>query len=270
MSERYYISERRELLAAGRAILTGDEARHLCGVMRAKVGDTVSLFTGDGIEYSGQIERISRAEVELAILDSRADDREPELDLTMAVALPKGDRQKWLIEKLTELGVRRYIPLAVERADIKVDDNVLTRLRRQVIEASKQCGRCRLMEILPEMPRRKIAEIFPFEPVPNAANHLANNTANDSLKILCHPISDGAFGQVAFVDLLRHFAKNANGDPILAKHLLLVIGPVGGFTDAEVQAAADDGWPILDLGRQVYRVETAAICAASLFLHLAK
>lgn len=262
MSERYYISEQCELLAAGKAILTGDEARHLIRVMRSKIGDTVSLFTGDGIEYSGRIERIDRSEVELAILDSSADDRELALELTMAVALPKGDRQKWLIEKLTELGVRRYIPLAVERADIKVDDNVLARLRRQVIEASKQSGRCRLMEIFPEMPRRKIAELFPFDPISGAAN--------DSLKILCHPISDGAFGQIAFVDLLRGLPKNRDGDPILPKQLLLVIGPVGGFTDAEVQSALDDGWPILDLGRQVYRVETAAICAASLFLHLAK
>ncbi len=163
----------------------------------------------------------------------------------MAVALPKGDRQKWLIEKLTELGVRRYIPLSAQREDIKVDDKVLERLRRQVIEASKQCGRCRLMEIAPAMTREKIVAAFPPA----------------ELNILCHPISDGQFGQVSFAQL-------AAGFPSVPKSALVLIGPVGGFTDEEVRRAVDDRWPILDLGRQVYRVETAAICAASLFLHL--
>lgn len=271
MSERYYLSERLERLAEGGATLIGSEAQHLIRVMRAKVGDTVRLFTGDGTEYTAQIEKIARTEVELRILESRRDEREPEIELTMAVALPKGERQKWLIEKLTELGVRRYIPLSVERYDIKVDENVLQRLRRQVIEASKQCGRSRLMEILPEAPRRKIAELFPFDADKvNTADAAVSNVEPPPLKILCHPISDGAFGQLAFTDFLARFADPASGALRPPKKILLVIGPVGGFTDAEVREAVDDGWPLLDLGRQVYRVETAAVCAASLFLHLAK
>ena len=257
MSERYFLSERRELLAEGRAVLTDSEARHLIRVMRTKIGDEALLFDGSGKEYRGRVERIGRDEVELAVLETRAPENDPEIELTMAVALPKGDRQKWLIEKLTELGVRRYIPLAVERADISVDENVLSRLRRQVIEASKQCGRVRLMEILPEAGRREIAAQFPFEDPSSPQN------ANETLRILAHPISDGAFGQRSFTDFLEQF--RANGTP---KKILLVIGPVGGFTDAEVQSAVDDGWPLLDLGRQVYRVETAAITAAALFLHL--
>ena len=242
MSERFYLPD----LAPGRpAVLTGPEAAHLGRVMRAKVGDVVYLFSGDGWEYRARVEAIAHSKIDLAVLDRQHDDREPDLDLTMAVALPKGDRQKWLIEKLTELGVRRYIPLSVQREDIKVDDKVLERLRRQVIEASKQCGRCRLMEIAPAMTREKIVAAFPPA----------------ELNILCHPISDGQFGQVSFAQL-------AAGFPSVPKSALVLIGPVGGFTDDEVRRAVDDRWPILDLSRQVYRVETAAICAASLFLHL--
>lgn len=248
MSERFYLpdltSDTEHTPNTG-AVLTGPEAVHLGRVMRAKVGDIVYLFNGDGWEYRARIETIAHSKIDLTILDRRFDDREPDLDLTMAVALPKGDRQKWLIEKLTELGVRRYIPLSVDREDIKVDEKVLERLRRQVIEASKQCGRCRLMEITPAMTRRQILSAFPVA----------------ELNILCHPISDGWFGQVSFADLVKGFTA-------LPQSALVLIGPVGGFTDTEVRQAVDDHWPILDLGRQVYRVETAAICAASLFLHL--
>lgn len=268
MSERYFLSERLELLTRGRAVLTGAEAIHLIRVMRAKNGDEVLLFAGDGFEHLARVEKVGRTEVEFQILKSRQDDREPQIELTMAVALPKGDRQKWLIEKLTELGVRRYIPLAAERFDIKVDDNVLTRLRRQMIEASKQCGRSRLMEILPEMSRRQIAERFPFVPAPIGFDPAP---APRTLKILCHPLADSVFGQISFLELLDRFAPNGMVRSLdLPKKILLVIGPVGGFTDAEVAEAVADGWPILDLGRQVYRVETAAVCAASLFLHFTK
>ena len=220
MSTRYYWEE-----AGGpgseSATLTGDEARHLIRVMRAKPGDEFLLFDGKGYEYRAEAAEIGRGSVRLRILETREVCNDPEIELSAAVALPKGDRQKWLIEKLTELGVRRFVPLETERADIRVDGGVLTRLRRQVVEASKQCGRSRFMEILPPMPRREAAR-----------------------------------------------ACDTEGEWRGAKHFFLAVGPVGGFSDREVQEAADDGWPILDLGKEVYRVETAAITAAALFLHL--
>lgn len=257
MSERYYISESAERLAEGKATLSGAEAIHLIRVMRTKIGDEILLFDGRGLEYLARVIRLGRTEVEFEILKSRPKENEPEIELTMAVALPKGDRQKWLLEKLTELGVRRFIPLTAERQDVKIDENVLLRLRRQVVEATKQCGRLRLMEVCPEMTRRQAAAQYG----PSALS--AENSR--SLALLAHPIADGLFGQLSFVDFLKRFADSKIGYP---KKILIVIGPVGGFTDSEVQEAADDGWPILDLGRQVYRVETAAIVAAGLFLHL--
>ena len=253
MSTRYYWEE-----AGGpgseSATLTGDEARHLIRVMRAKPGDEFLLFDGKGYEYRAEAAEIGRGSVRLRILETREVCNDPEIELSAAVALPKGDRQKWLIEKLTELGVRRFVPLETERADIRVDGGVLTRLRRQVVEASKQCGRSRFMEILPPMPRREAAR----------ACETASRVAPQF--VLAHPVSDGAFGQISFLDFLRR--SFTEGEWRGAKHFFLAVGPVGGFSDREVQEAADDGWPILDLGKEVYRVETAAITAAALFLHL--
>ena len=195
--------------------------------MRAKVGDVVYLFSGDGWEYRARVEAIAHSKIDLAVLDRQHDDREPDLDLTMAVALPKGDRQKWLIEKLTELGVRRYIPLSVQREDIKVDDKVLERLRRQVIEASKQCGRCRLMEIAPAMTREKIVAAFPPA----------------ELNILCHPISDGQFGQVSFAQL-------AAGFPSVPKSALVrsAVSPTTRFAGRSTTAGRSSIWAARSTG----------------------
>ena len=285
MSDLYYIApEERGLLNEGVAVLTGSEAQHLTRVMRKKVGEEADLFDGSGKEYRARIESIARDRVELTVLETREDDREPDLALTAIVALPKGDRQKWAIEKLTELGVRRFIPLDADRADVKFDSSVLERLQRQTLEASKQCGRLKLMDVLPSI---KPAELPGLVEILNAriagksvdeanCSELASAIAERFdgtglfdeiepnaavLRVVAHPISDGAFGQKSFMQLVR-------ARPQAPDAVLILIGPVGGFADHEVQSAVEQGWEPLDLGKQVYRVETAAIVAAALFLHL--
>lgn len=255
MSGHFYISDHLELLLEGKALLTGQEAQHLIRVLRKKIGDEVLLFDGSGREYRSIIQEINKNEIRFSILDTSEKSNAPDLDLTLAVALPKGERQKWLIEKLTELGVRRFIPIKADRADVKVDDAVLDRLRRQIIEASKQCGSLRLMEILPEMSRRDIDDLFPFKD---------QDSENGSLRIFSHPIADGDFGQISFASLIDHLGEKRSR----LREVLVAIGPVGGWTDQEVQDAVNDHWSIVDLGKQVYRVETAAIVLAALFLHL--
>ncbi|NQT14332.1 MAG: 16S rRNA (uracil(1498)-N(3))-methyltransferase, partial [Planctomycetes bacterium] len=113
MTDRYYVQPP---ISGETAKLAGQEAHHLTHVMRASPGSRVILFDGSGIEFSAQVERITRTEVHLAIL-SRADvDRESSPHLTLGAPLPKGDRQRWLVEKSVELGVGRFVPLATARS----------------------------------------------------------------------------------------------------------------------------------------------------------
>lgn len=289
MSDLFYIdpSERRAL-ADGIAVLTGSEARHLTKVLRQKIGDEATLFDGTGKEYRCKITSIAKERVELAVLETREDSREPDVALTAVVALPKGDRQKWALEKLTELGVRRFIPLDAERADVKFDANVRERLERQVLEASKQCGRLRLLEVLPSVSSAELPALVELIEARRAGNSLADDgraglsdaaaklrarfettdlfseigPGSDVLRVVAHPISDGFFGQRSFPELIRSLGDRT------PRSVFLLIGPVGGFSDDEVSAAVAAGWEPLDLGAQVYRVETAAIVAAALFLHL--
>ncbi|MGI6402120.1 MAG: RsmE family RNA methyltransferase [Thermoguttaceae bacterium] len=283
MSDLYFIaSEDQKATSDGLAILRGAEARHLTRVMRKKPGDEAFLFDGTGREYRSRITSIVKDCVELEILETREDDREPEIAVTALVALPKGERQKWALEKLTELGVRRFIPIDCERADVKFDTKVRERLERQALEASKQCGRLKLMTItssigVAELPAlleildaKVNAESSSLSPDAEALRaRLGDETLFDEfkpcdevLRVIAHPLSDGDFGQRGFSELIRDL------DGRVPRGALAMVGPAGGFSHSEVESAVAGGWTPLDLGRQVYRVETAALVAATLFLHL--
>lgn len=225
MSDRFFIDKP----IGETATLAGAEAHHLLHVMRARVGDTVTLFDGSGVEYAASIAATRRSEVACEITERHEVDRELPFELTMGVALPKGDRQKFLIEKLTELGVTRVVPLVTERSVAAPKASAMGKLRRGVIEASKQCGRNRLMVI--------------DEPVP-----LADFLAADH---------GGAAPWFAHPGMEPLVANGAAGDAVVA------VGPEGGFSDPELAAALESGWQAFSLGARILRIETAAQAIAA-------
>jgi 16S rRNA (uracil1498-N3)-methyltransferase len=213
--------------------LDGPEAHHLLHVGRAIVGQEVTLFDGSGVEFAAVIEKLGRSTVELRIVERVEADCELPFTLTVGVALPKGDRQKWLVEKLTELGVTTLVPLATERGVAQPTAGALDRLRRSVIEASKQCGRNRLMRIAePQAWVEWVADL--------------SNEANGR-RFIAHP--NGL--SLSELDLSAR------------QPTCLAIGPEGGFTDAEVAAATAAGWQAVALGPRILRVETAAVALAA-------
>lgn len=236
MSDRYFVEQP---ISGNRATLSGAEAHHLIHVMRATPGTQVTLFDGGGDEFTATVDRIGRAEVELAISERRRIDRELPFELILGVALPKGDRQRWLVEKAVELGVSCLTPLRTQRGVAQPVDQALVRLRRAVIEASKQCGRNRLMRI----------------DQPQAWPDFIAKNPDSACQLLAHPGTGG-----------RTFAELSHDPAILpegTKMVQLAIGPEGGFTDDEVSAAVEAGWLVVDLGPRILRIETAAVLLAA-------
>ena len=237
-SDRYFASP---AIQGAVCALSGPEAHHLIHVMRCKPGDRVVLFDGTGAEFVAQVEEVGRADVRLAILARHPLDRELPVPLTLGVALPKGERQKWLVEKAVELGVARLVPLRTSRSVAQPVEQALARLCRTVIEASKQCGRNRLMEITEPQDWADFVETSRGAP----------------LRILAHP--DGRSRPArpcVFGELWRE------ADPPNAVHL--AVGPEGGFTPEEVALATAAGWQAVSLGPRVLRIETAAILLVAL------
>lgn len=227
MSRRFYSSSPIE---APLALLSGQEARHLSQVMRAKTDEVVFLFDGSGAEFRGQIREVRRDEVEIEILERLEPQRETEWPLTLAVALPKGDRQKVLVEKCTELGVAELIPVQTLHGVAQPNPQAVRRLQRAVIEASKQCGRNRLMRV--GEPQRFTQVVARTKP---------------SLRLLADPAGD-------------------RWDVQLTGPALIAVGPEGGFADGELEQARQHGWQIRSLGPRILRVETAALAMAAALL----
>ena len=218
-------------IAESLVVLDDDEAHHLLHVLRAKAGDEVILFDGSGWEFPARVTRCGKKQIELEIVARAEVDRELPQPVTLGIALPKGDRQKWLVEKAVEMGAAKLVPLETERGVAQPQPQVLDRLRRAVIEASKQCGRNRLMEI---------AE-------PQAWSEWQRQVPAEALRLVAHPTEVG------------DAASRAEAIRTARAGIYLAIGPEGGFSNEEVSGALALHWQPLQLGRRILRIETAAL-----------
>jgi 16S rRNA (uracil1498-N3)-methyltransferase len=229
MSERFYINIP---LHPGPVELTGPEAHHLATVCRLRPGDAICLFNGDGREYPALVRAVARRAVQVEIVSALEPSRELRFTLEVAAPLPKGDRGSFLIEKLTELGVTSFVPLSCERSVVHPREGKLEKLHRQVIEASKQCGRNVLMQT---------CELAAWK-------EYCRPGEGDEISLLAHP---GGTGQMQQVVAMAQ-----------ATAVRIAVGPEGGFTDTEVDLAGSHGWQLVDLGPRILRIETAAIALA--------
>lgn len=214
--------------------LTADEARHLREVLRLKPGDEVSVFDGAGKEFRARVAQARREFAELD-LDEEIQPARPEspLQITLAVALLKGEKFDLVVQKATELGVYKFVPLMTRFADIKLRDESdaskrVARWQRIALEAAKQCGRAVVPEV--EIPS-------PFE---------------SALRNPCFLFSERAGHGIT---------------QITTDKLTIIIGSEGGWSDEELDQARAAGAQIVTLGGRILRAETAAITAAALLQH---
>ncbi|MCR9117503.1 MAG: 16S rRNA (uracil(1498)-N(3))-methyltransferase [bacterium] len=227
MTHRFFHSG---AVSLGEMTLEGPEAKHLAAVMRAKPGDAITLFNGGGSEFTAVIEAIQKRAVTVRITEELAINRELPNELTLCAATPKGDRQKWLVEKATELGVTKLILLQTERSVVKTKEKSVERHERNVIEASKQCGRNRCMQV-------DIADL----------SDVLNAPPENAQRLFGEPAGETKF-----------LSKLAVDQPVW-----VVVGPEGGLSPAEEQQLRDHGWLGVSVGSRILRIETAALALAA-------
>lgn len=212
------------------------EAHHMLHVLRMKKGSEVTLFDGRGNIARGAVELVTKREVDCRVLmRAQAAGAVPE-GVTIAVSPPKGDRLRWMVEKLTELGVQRLILLQTERTVITPGETRLEKLRSAVIAACKQARRPWLMEI------SALADL------PDVLS--TSRGSGDSIR-LAHP------GQQSRGEWWRTQAVEKS---------LLLVGPEGGFCEHEVALAMEAGAQQVAWPGTILRTETAAIVFCGLLL----
>ncbi|MDX6385126.1 MAG: rRNA (uracil1498-N3)-methyltransferase [Blastocatellia bacterium] len=224
--------------------LSAEETRHARDVLRLQAGEEVSVFNGTGREFLCTVQSISRNSTTLSVVAEVGPARpESPLDLTLAIALLKGEKFDLVIQKTIELGVKRIVPLDTERADVRFRDghsseNRLARWRRIALEAAKQTGRAYVPEI--------------SEPV--ACTNLL--TSSRSSARLMFSEREGTSLSAAALGFGEHPSA-----------MIALVGPEGGWSDNEIETARAGGWGIVTLGGRILRAETAGIAVVTLLQH---
>src|SRR5580704_11980926 len=224
--------------------LARDTAAHLAKVLRARSGDELVVFNGDGREFTGAIEAVSGLRVSASIGAARSIDRESPFQLTLVQCVPRGDRMDFIVQKATELGVVRIVPVLSQRSVVRLDASQATskqaHWRSVAVSACEQCGRNRLPSVDTPLP------------LLSYLGGLAQAVAGERRFVLEPERAQGTERAAAPMDLASSAA---------ASRMQVAIGPEGGFAPEELEAFDLSAFSRVGLGPRVLRTETAAIAA---------
>lgn len=216
-----------------------DLLHQLISVFRAKLGDEIILLDNSGFEFKGMIKGIGKEEVLVNIID-KTKKEDVKVGVSVFQSLIKKDNVELVLEKCTETGVVRFVPILAERS-VKSNLN-FERLNKIAKEASEQSGRAKMPQI---------SQIIDFKKAVSMSSE-----EKDAVNLIFHEESDYYCDRLSCA-FLQHFKD--------VKKINIFIGPEGGFSDEEVELAKKGGFYVLSLGDLVLRSETAAI-VSSFFL----
>lgn len=214
-------------------VLETEPSHHLARVLRLGVGDPVTLFDGHGGEYPGEITAVNKKQVEVLTGALLQNTSESPLAIHLGVAISRGERMDWIVQKSTELGVTALTPLATEHTGVKLSGDRATKKiqhwQQVAISACEQCGRNR----------------------PPAVHSLQTLES-----------------WLASTDAERKFVLHHRADSVDAgatpASIALLVGPEGGLSEREIAAAEHSGFTSLRLGPRVLRTETAPLAAIAI------
>jgi 16S rRNA (uracil1498-N3)-methyltransferase len=225
-------------IAGGKITLQGKPLHYLRNVLRAQKGAEIIVFDGGGNEYLSRIDELNAKCSLLSIIDSCRADNESPADITLALGVSKPKSFEFSIQKTTELGVKKFIPLVTERSIPVFNRRRAERTRKIIIEAARQCGRSSFPEL--EEPLK-----FP---------RLIEAAADYGFSIL-------PWEEEEYINLGRTLEKERN------KKVLVIIGPEGGFSRHEADAAREAGVCPVSLGPRILRAETAAAAVCAIIMY---
>ena len=228
--------------------LDAEESHHCANVLRAKVGDHIEVFNGQGAAATAEIVSLQKNCVEMKTLADTHSSR-PKCEITLGLAIPKGKTMDLVMQKATELGAAEIVPLLAERTVVQTPDiNEAAKKREKwrgiVIEAAKQCGQNWLPEVAPlQSPQEFFREEHRYD-----------------FMLIASLQPDARSLKSALAEHFETFAKPP-------KRALVLIGPEGDFTAEEIELAKENGCHPITLGTIVLRVETAAFYCLSVLNH---
>ncbi len=226
-----------------RAPLSNEEAAHALKVLRLKGGESVQALDGEGSMWSAKL-CVTDGKNAYLELESEISNSEAPIDVTVYMGIPKGDKFEFLCQKLTELGVRRLVPVRMERSVAKIEekekDKKLQRFRKIAQEAQKQCGRGMEMDV--------------SDPI--------------SVKELEKRVREHDLTLLLWEEAENYRTRDAYHDNPTCTDIACIIGPEGGISEKEANAFVEAGAKCVTLGPRILRAETAAVTSVSVIMSL--
>lgn len=217
--------------------IVGEDVSHISKVLRMSPGDGIIVCDGEGNDYDAVITSVSKTEVVAEITGKYVCDAEPSVDVTLYQALPKQGKMEYIIQKNTELGVGKIVPVYTKRCVVKPSDKT-ERWNKIAESAAKQCGRGIIPQVMP---------VISF---------------------------DEAIKQMQEYDLalMPYECEEKNGLKSILnsceyKNISIFIGPEGGFDLKEVETAISAGVKTVTLGKRILRTETAASAVLPIIMY---
>ena len=224
---------KKEDIKGDRVEITGGDAAHIAKVLRTEVGETLTLCDGEGCDFYATVTALSKDSVYLTIKETVACTAEPKISVTLFQGIPKQGKMDYIIEKCTELGISRIVPVSTKRSVVKIEDKKseskkLERWRKIAAESVKQCGRGTIPEVTEVMTVSEAINFAKDFDLTLAAYECERETTFRSALSGKSPKTVGIF-----------------------------IGPEGGLDDSEVELFKNAGITTVTLGKRILRTETA-------------
>lgn len=226
------------LISNSTLTLAEPQSHYLSKVLRMQAGRELILFNGEGGEYNAEISVVHKKHVDVSVKEFTTENRQSHLQLELAIGVSRGERMDWVLQKATELGVTKIIPLMTERTEVKLGgeraDKKMDHWQQIIISACEQCQR----NLLPKLSEPKAYSEWVAQ-------------CDAELKFVLH-----------------HRDSKALPQEKTTQSVALLIGPEGGLDEDEIAQAIAKGFSPLTLGPRVLRTETAPVAAISLVQYL--
>lgn len=245
---RFFI-KRENIIDESTILITGDDVRHIANSLRLKPGEEITASTGEGMDYLVEIVELTKEHVRCQVLHAGAAESEPKLQVTLFQGLPKSDKLDLIVQKCTEIGIERIIPVETRRTIVKLDDKKadrrLDRWQKIAEEAGKQSGRGKIPTIGPVLTFRGMLELLKLE----------------KFDLVLVPWEDEAGLS------LRQALAISRSNKANPERIAYIIGPEGGLAEEEVQTLKDAGAQAVTLGPRILRTETAGLVVLTVLMY---
>jgi 16S rRNA (uracil1498-N3)-methyltransferase len=238
--DRFFVGQ--ESLRDREIIIKGPQAHQISKVLRKKVGEHIIVLDNLGTEYEIELQTIGKEKVTGQIKEKRKAAGEPATEITLYQSLLSREKFEWVLQKCTEVGVKRFVPVKTSRSIVRqesINANKIKRRKQIIQEAAEQSGRGRIPQL---------EQTIKFEDAITKLDDFDH-------KFMAHTQAEGK----GLRQCLKGTKKN--------KRIALFVGPEGGFTENEVQSAKNNNIVLINFGRRILRTETAAVVASSLILY---